>query len=304
MRAICLPQRNPILFLGVLFLQTDSSFEVRFLWMILFRAEAIFACSISKTDREDFNSSKESTISTSLSHNIPSEGISEQELTWVVNLFFQYIKGDGMVNLWNWTSDFCSLCCPTTRFCGISAGKKNWRPSSRHRRCSRAPNSFFTSCDSLPCTCLHWNRTYSTLIRKVKNSLIECDEYIGRGLPRTFPCVPDKFHVSSGMLRSRLNMDRGLGTTAGQLGTWKIFSTASRLYILKFSGIIHAIDPLLQLLYLWSEPLYRIMTSSQFLCTENSSTRNSWALFNSPISCILLIWVSRIAFFFHNLFFL
>ena len=31
-------------------------------------------------------------------------------------------------------------------------------------------------------------------------------------------------------------------------------------------------------------------------CTENSSTRNSWALFNSSISCMLLIWVSRRAF--------
>ena len=32
-------------------------------------------------------------------------------------------------------------------------------------------------------------------------------------------------------------------------------------------------------------------------CTENLSTRNSWALFNSPISWILLIWISRNVFF-------
>ena len=38
---------------------------------------------------------------------------------------------------------------------------------------------------------------------------------IERGLPKTFPCVPDQFQVSSGMLRSRLNIDRGLGRTAG-----------------------------------------------------------------------------------------
>ena len=48
-------------------------------WMILFREEAILASSISKfgkswpaTDHDDFNSSKESTISTSLIHNIAS----------------------------------------------------------------------------------------------------------------------------------------------------------------------------------------------------------------------------------------
>ena len=49
--------------------------------MILFRARAIFASSITKfekffpeTDRDDFNSSSESTISTSLIHNVASEG--------------------------------------------------------------------------------------------------------------------------------------------------------------------------------------------------------------------------------------
>ena len=56
--------------------------------MITFRAEAIFASSISKfgkffpeADREDFNSSSESTISTSLTHNIATDGKSEQVVT-------------------------------------------------------------------------------------------------------------------------------------------------------------------------------------------------------------------------------
>ena len=56
--------------------------------MILFRAEAIFASSNSKfekffpqIDREDFHSSKESTISTSLIRNIALEGESEQAVT-------------------------------------------------------------------------------------------------------------------------------------------------------------------------------------------------------------------------------
>ena len=55
--------------------------------MILFTAEAILASSSSKFgkslpafDRDDFNSSTESTISTSLIHDIDSQGKSEQEL--------------------------------------------------------------------------------------------------------------------------------------------------------------------------------------------------------------------------------
>ena len=71
---------KPVLFLGFLLLDADLLLEL----MILFRAEAIFASSISKfgksfpqTDREDFNSSKESTIFTFLVHNIASDGESE-----------------------------------------------------------------------------------------------------------------------------------------------------------------------------------------------------------------------------------
>ena len=57
-------------------------------------------------------------------------------------------------------------------------------------------NSFFTSRDRSQCSYLHWNRTCGTWIRRVKSSLI-------------------RFHVSTGMLRSRLNIDRGLGMIAG-----------------------------------------------------------------------------------------
>ena len=84
--------KKRVLFLSFLFLQTDLLLEVRF-WMILFSAEATLASSISKfgkslpsIDREDFSSSTESTISTSLIFHIASEGKSEQELTWVLNL--------------------------------------------------------------------------------------------------------------------------------------------------------------------------------------------------------------------------
>ena len=64
--------------------------------MILFSAEAILASSTSKfgiripvTHDEDFKSSTESTISTSLLHSIASVGICEQVHTSVLNLIFQ-----------------------------------------------------------------------------------------------------------------------------------------------------------------------------------------------------------------------
>ena len=97
--------------------------------MIVFKAEAICFSSISKfgksfpdTDREDFNSSNESTISTSLIHNIASDGESDQVGTWVLNLFFQHRNQEGVGNLSNCSSDICCLCCPTIEFCGISTG--------------------------------------------------------------------------------------------------------------------------------------------------------------------------------------
>ena len=63
--------------------------------MILFKEEAIFASSISKfekffpeTDREDFKSSSESTISTPLIHNMASDGnfrTSGQLDSWILS---------------------------------------------------------------------------------------------------------------------------------------------------------------------------------------------------------------------------
>ena len=72
--------KETVLFLGLLFLQTDFPFEKE-LWMILFRAEAILASSTSKfgieiprVDDEDLKSSTESTNSTSMIHCIASVG--------------------------------------------------------------------------------------------------------------------------------------------------------------------------------------------------------------------------------------
>ena len=71
--------------------------------MILFSADAILASSTSKfgieiprKDDEDFNSSTESTISTSLIHCIASVGNCEQVHTSVLNLIFQQAKVAGV----------------------------------------------------------------------------------------------------------------------------------------------------------------------------------------------------------------
>ena len=95
--------------------------------MILCKAEAIFASSISnfgkffsETYREDFNSPNESTNSTSLIHNVVSDGKSEQVVTWFLNLIFQHKNECGVGDLSNCSSDICCLCCPTIEFCGIS----------------------------------------------------------------------------------------------------------------------------------------------------------------------------------------
>ena len=76
--------------------------------MILFKAEAILASSISifgkslpAIDREDFNSSNQSTISTSLIHHRVSVQKSEQVVTWFLNLIFQNENDEGVGNLSN-----------------------------------------------------------------------------------------------------------------------------------------------------------------------------------------------------------
>ena len=72
--------------------------------MILFSAKAIFGSSASKsgirillTDDEDFKSSTESAISTSLIQCIASVGNCEQVHTSVLNLIFQQANVDGVV---------------------------------------------------------------------------------------------------------------------------------------------------------------------------------------------------------------
>ena len=97
--------KESILFSSFHFLQTEL-FLKRVFWMILFSAEAILASSNSKSgpgvpliEREDLRSSTDSTISTSLIHNIASEGEREQALTCVLNLIFQHENVEDAGNL-------------------------------------------------------------------------------------------------------------------------------------------------------------------------------------------------------------
>ena len=97
--------------------------------MILFSAEAILASSTSKfgksfriTDREDFSPSKESTISTSVIHDMAADGKSEPFETCVLNRVFHTENDDRSGNWSNCNSDNCCLCCPITEFCHNSTG--------------------------------------------------------------------------------------------------------------------------------------------------------------------------------------
>ena len=101
-----------------LFVPPDWPFFLRrVLWMIRFSVEAIFASSTSKsgvriplTENEDFKSSAESTISTSLIHSISSVWNCEQVHSSVLNLLFQQANVADVVNLSKWGSEICSRC--------------------------------------------------------------------------------------------------------------------------------------------------------------------------------------------------
>ena len=95
-RSVFLEQTDPLSELSV---PPDWFFFKWEFWMILFKSEAILVSSSLKfrksfpaIDRDDFNSPTESTISTSMIHNVASEGGSEQELTWVFESYLTIHK--------------------------------------------------------------------------------------------------------------------------------------------------------------------------------------------------------------------
>ena len=97
--------KETVLFLGLLFLQTDSPFELGIM-DDFFSAEAILASCTSKLgieipriEDEDPNSSTESTNFTSLIHCLASVGNLEQVHTSVLTLIFQQANVAGVGNL-------------------------------------------------------------------------------------------------------------------------------------------------------------------------------------------------------------
>ena len=228
MKAICLPRRNRSSFWA--FCSSRLTFFLNWeFWMILFRAEPIRASSISKfgnffpeTDREDLNSSNESSVSTSLIQNIASDGKSEHAVTWFLIRIFQ-TKNDW--ELWNLSSDICCLCCPNHRIL-----RKIHRCERTH---SRRPS----------CECRHWNCVFTLFVISCEKShrplwavelilvlfVVRKSEFleddlgsesnVENWLPKTFSCNPDVFHVSRGKRLWRLSMERELGTIASRLGT-------------------------------------------------------------------------------------
>ena len=138
------------------------------------------------------------------------------------NPMFQHENIEGVGNLSKWSSDICSLCWSHI------AGKKEFMVDAllaKNRNMDRVSCLFFTFRDKSPCTPLHWDSTCGTLIRSVKNSLIRYLWWTEQctWIAKNVSLCPRQLRVSSGILWSGLNIDRGLGTTASWLGTWKFF---------------------------------------------------------------------------------
>ena len=176
--------------------------------------------------------STESTISTSLILQIASEEKSEQELTWVLNLIFQHENVEGVRNLSN-----LSLCCTAMEFCGISAGRKEFMVDGLPAdigigivlpiRSSQVSLYF----SALGFHLWHFHSWSEEFLDKGV-----CDESnLGRGLPKNVSLCPRqilciKWHASiAAQHRSRTWSDCPLA------GNVRIFSTAIRFKILKFS---------------------------------------------------------------------
>ena len=135
--------------------------------------------------------------------------------------------------------------------------------------------------------------TCGTWIRRVRNSLVTCLWWIEHRSSiakndslclRQVPCI--KWHASVAAQHRPRTWNDCLWT-----GNVRNFSTVIRFYMLTFSWIIHAILPLLQLLYWWSELLCCIMLFSQFLYREfvNSQFLSSLQFSHFMSTCDLSI---------------
>ena len=110
------------------------------------------------TDREDLNSSNESTISTSSIHNIASDGKSQQVVTSFLNLIFQQKK---------WSGEFVELQLryllsllsihEVLRYFHRCRQTHGRRPSRKHRPWNCAFILLVISCERGPCSYCSWN---------------------------------------------------------------------------------------------------------------------------------------------------
>ena len=162
--------------------------------MISFKAGAILASSSSKfgkslpaIDRDDFNSYTDSTISTSLIHNIACEENRNKNLPgfWILP----------SNNKWLWSREFVKLkfryllsLLPnhrTLRNIYKKRGAHGRRPSCKCRHWNCASYSFFLSCHKSPCADKRGSLTCSIWCHKWMSSLIRYLQWLER---RTWIC--------------------------------------------------------------------------------------------------------------------
>ena len=140
----------------------------------------------------------------------------------------------------------------------------------------------------------HWNCVWILSVFTCVNSLLGFfarrlgESNAENWLPKTFSCTPDWFHVSSGNLLSRLSNERELQIIAHLLETSDQTSSHCKLTphlenLQNHSWSSFVLAPL-------ATEKWVFVMSHEFLlifCTGSSSTRSSWALFDSPITCML-----------------
>ena len=218
----CNRWQKPILFLSILFLKTDLLLHVGILddlvqsWSDLrvqhFENSGNYCQQlIAKISIRPLN--RPSPLLWSII--LRSEGKSEQGVTWLLNLIFQYKNEAGVGNLSNWSSDICCLFCPTIKLCGISTRTKEFIVVGL------LANVGIGIVFPIRSSSLATSLTCSTWCRKLINSSIGvCDDSsVERGFAKTFSCDPDRFHVSSGKRLSQPSIARGLGILAGWVET-------------------------------------------------------------------------------------
>ena len=185
-----------------------------------------------------FNSSTESTFSTSLIHNIASEGKSEQVVTKLSESYLPiHENDDGAREFIKWKFRYLlSLLSNHRTLWNIHKNERiSWLTA-----CLQMPTLGLCfpirsslSCNKCSCAYEHWNLTCSTWCRKLMNSSIrylwwlECRTWISKNV---LSVIQIGFHVSGGKHFSQLSIKRGLGIFAGWLGhVWKIFHYNSTL---------------------------------------------------------------------------